>query len=234
MNGPPTAAPISQSRPWRWTYHANTISLPLFCRRWTLNGLAPRLIESHYEGNYGSALTQELEALDPATASIEASTPLTKHGNSGGPGNAHIARCSQMKIDGGCFLRQHHIRSSHRSSEKVMICHCTDCQNITGSAFRVNVPVAKEHITFRGGQPKTMVKTAESGNKRAQAFCPECGSPLYGAAPVADPPSFLLRSWCDPAARATAGQKVQTWSRSALDWAMDVRAIPRFPKGQGT
>jgi superoxide dismutase, Fe-Mn family len=36
-----------------------------------LNGLAPRLIESHYEGNYGSALTQELEALDPATASIE-------------------------------------------------------------------------------------------------------------------------------------------------------------------
>jgi len=38
-----------------------------------------------------------------------------------------------------------------------------------------------------------MVKTAESGNSRAQAFCPECGSPLYGAAPVADPPSFLLR-----------------------------------------
>jgi Fe-Mn family superoxide dismutase len=42
-----------------------------------LNGITPRLIESHYEGNYGSALrrlnaiTEELEALDPATASIE-------------------------------------------------------------------------------------------------------------------------------------------------------------------
>jgi len=50
---------------------------PLFCRPWTLNGITPRLIESHYEGNYGSALrrlnaiTEELEALDPATASIE-------------------------------------------------------------------------------------------------------------------------------------------------------------------
>ena len=47
---------------------------PLFCRPWTLMGIT---IESHYEGNYGSALrrlnavTEELEALDPATASIE-------------------------------------------------------------------------------------------------------------------------------------------------------------------
>jgi superoxide dismutase, Fe-Mn family len=50
---------------------------PLFCRPWTLNGITPRLIESHYEGNYGSALrrlnaiTEELQALDPATASRE-------------------------------------------------------------------------------------------------------------------------------------------------------------------
>jgi superoxide dismutase, Fe-Mn family len=48
---------------------------PLFCRPWTLNGITPRLIESHYEGNYGSALrrlnaiTAELEALDPAMTS---------------------------------------------------------------------------------------------------------------------------------------------------------------------
>jgi len=46
---------------------------PLFCRPWTLNGVTPRLIESHYENDYGRALqrlnevTAELEALDPAT-----------------------------------------------------------------------------------------------------------------------------------------------------------------------
>ena len=44
---------------------------PLFCRPWTLNGISPRLIESHYENDYGNALnslnaiTEELEALDP-------------------------------------------------------------------------------------------------------------------------------------------------------------------------
>src|SRR5258706_11390970 len=97
-----------------------------------------------------------------------------------------------MKIDGGCFCGNITFEADI-DPEKVMICHCTDCQNITGSAFRVNVPVAKEHITFRGGQPKAMVKTAESGNKRAQAFCPECGSPLYGAAAVGGPPSVFLR-----------------------------------------
>src|SRR6476646_6292563 len=46
---------------------------PLFCRPWTLNGFTPKLIESHYENNYGGAFTRlnaisdELEALDPAT-----------------------------------------------------------------------------------------------------------------------------------------------------------------------
>jgi Fe-Mn family superoxide dismutase len=47
---------------------------PLYCRPWTLNGITPKLIESHYEGNYGSALrklnalTKEISSLDPATA----------------------------------------------------------------------------------------------------------------------------------------------------------------------
>lgn len=46
---------------------------PLFCRPWMLNGISPRLIESHYENNYGgalnrlNALTDELAALDPST-----------------------------------------------------------------------------------------------------------------------------------------------------------------------
>ena len=46
---------------------------PIYCRPWLLNGLSQRLIESHYENNYGGALrrlnaiTQKLETLDFAT-----------------------------------------------------------------------------------------------------------------------------------------------------------------------
>jgi Fe-Mn family superoxide dismutase len=43
---------------------------PLYCRPWTLNGISPRLIESHYENNYGAALnrlnaiSEEIEQFD--------------------------------------------------------------------------------------------------------------------------------------------------------------------------
>jgi Fe-Mn family superoxide dismutase len=45
---------------------------PIFCRPWLLNGLSLKLIESHYENNYGGALrrlntiTEQLETLDSA------------------------------------------------------------------------------------------------------------------------------------------------------------------------
>lgn len=47
---------------------------PLPCRPWTLNGISPQLIESHYQADYGAAvarlnaLGEEIEALDPALA----------------------------------------------------------------------------------------------------------------------------------------------------------------------
>jgi Fe-Mn family superoxide dismutase len=46
----------------------------IYCRPWTLNGLSLKLIESHYENNYGGALrrlnaiTEQLESLDFAKA----------------------------------------------------------------------------------------------------------------------------------------------------------------------
>ena len=57
---------------------------PLFCRPWVLNGITPRLIESHYEIIYGgavrrlNAVTGELQALDLATASIEGVSRLKR------------------------------------------------------------------------------------------------------------------------------------------------------------
>ena len=57
---------------------------PLFCRPWTLNGMSPKLIESHYENNYGAALnrlnalTRELQTLDVATVPAEVISRLSR------------------------------------------------------------------------------------------------------------------------------------------------------------
>src|SRR3979411_1779570 len=46
---------------------------PLFVRPWTVNGISPGLIESHYEINYGgtgnrlNAISEQLDSLDRAT-----------------------------------------------------------------------------------------------------------------------------------------------------------------------
>jgi Fe-Mn family superoxide dismutase len=48
---------------------------PIYCRPWLLNGLSQRLIESHYENNYGGAL-RRLNAISERLASLDfATTP---------------------------------------------------------------------------------------------------------------------------------------------------------------
>ena len=97
-----------------------------------------------------------------------------------------------MKVDGACHCGAITVEGEI-DPERVTICHCTDCQTSTGSAFRVSVPVAGKAFKM-AGQPSIYVKTtAENGNPRINAFCPTCGSPIYSSAPGDDPPeSYML------------------------------------------
>jgi hypothetical protein len=62
-----------------------------------------------------------------------------------------------------------------------MICHCSDCQTLSGSAFRTVVLTHEDAFKLLTGELKIYVKTGESGTKRPQAFCPECGTPILQA-----------------------------------------------------
>ena len=75
-----------------------------------------------------------------------------------------------MKVTGACHCGSITIEGE-ADPEKVTICHCTDCQTGTGSAFRVSVPIPGKRFKMKG-QPTNYVKTtADSGNPRVQAFC---------------------------------------------------------------
>lgn len=129
-----------------------------------------------------------------------------------------------MKITGSCHCGA--IRySAEIDPARVTICHCTDCQKLTGTAYRVSVGTRRENIVLEHGTPKTYVKTADSGAERAQLFCPECGSPLF-TYDLATPDAYGLRVGCIDQRRQLVPSK-QIWCRSALPWAMDIAALPR-------
>src|SRR5207253_9399949 len=109
---------------------------------------------------------------------------------------------------------------------KVLICHCTDCQSLSGAAFRTVVRVPANAFKLLSGAPKTYVKQADSGNRFAQAFCGNCGSPIYGAHPVDNPKFYGIRVGA-LRQRHTLSPKLQIWCRSAQPWVEQLDAVPK-------
>src|ERR1700719_3794686 len=86
-------------------------------------------------------------------------------------------------------------------------------------------------FVMKSGTPKIYIKTAESGNKQAHAFCPDCGTALYAAA-VANPPFYGLRVGTLDR-RAELSTTRQFWCRSALPWSMDLTQVEHFEGQSG-
>ncbi len=110
-----------------------------------------------------------------------------------------------------------------------MICHCTDCQTLSGSAFRTVAFACEGTFKLLSGKLKIYVKTGESGTKRPQSFCPECGTPIYSSTIGEGPKVHVIRV-------GTARQrdqlvpKVQLWCRSSQIWLNDLSTVPKIEK----
>jgi hypothetical protein len=131
-----------------------------------------------------------------------------------------------MHIDGVCHCGLISF-TAEIDPARIMICHCTDCQVLSGSPFRVSVAAPIETFVLRGN-PKTYIKTSESGNRRAQVFCPECATPLYAMAPE-NATSVIIRLGC-VTQRAELTPAVQLWQRSSVPWLPELHRIPGSPK----
>lgn len=107
----------------------------------------------------------------------------------------------------------------------VSICHCTDCQTLSGTAFRVVVFTPGEKFRLTRGAPKIYVKTAESGNRRAMAFCAECGSPIYAASADESPPKAYGIRVGTARQRDQLPPRRQIWHRSAVAWLPEMKGL---------
>lgn len=114
--------------------------------------------------------------------------------------------------------------------ENAAICHCVDCQKLTGTAFRVTVFAPEANFRLTRGEPAIYVKTtAESGTPRAQAFCPTCGSHLYVTGVGEGPKLYGIRVGTADQ-RAELRPHKQIWHQSALDWLDTIGALPTKEK----
>lgn len=133
-----------------------------------------------------------------------------------------------MKIDGACHCGDISF-SAEIDPEQIIICHCTDCQTLSGSAYRTVALAREESFKLLSGNPKIYIKIAENGTRRAQAFCSECGSPIYSA-PESGPSDFFGIRVGAIKQRDQLIPKTQYWSRSAQTWGQDLSHMPKIEK----
>lgn len=108
-----------------------------------------------------------------------------------------------------------------------MICHRTDCQTLSGTAFRTVVQTAEDGFTLLSGEPKIDIKIGSSGAKRIQSFCAECGSPFYSTS-VGDGPKIYNIRLGTVRQRDELPPKPQIWSRSAQHWLGDLDEVKKI------
>jgi len=108
--------------------------------------------------------------------------------------------------------------------DSITICHCRDCQRLSGTAFRANVAAPSKAFRLLRGEPRSYIKTADSGARRRHAFCGQCGAPVYSCA-VENPQSYTLRVGALDQASELGKPVSQIWTRRRLGWVPAIAGV---------
>lgn len=133
-----------------------------------------------------------------------------------------------MKVSGRCHCGAIAYEAEVKP-DSINICHCADCQMLTGSAFRANVQASAATFRILRGEPRNYVKTADSGARRVHAFCPGCGTPVYSCA-AESPQTYSLRVGTLAQRYELGVPQRQIWTKRRLPW---VPLVPHVPEIEG-
>ena len=133
-----------------------------------------------------------------------------------------------MKIEGACHCGYITYRAEI-DPEKVGLCHCTDCQTLSGSAFRTIAFTHEGTFELLSGELKTYMKTSESGVQRPQSFCPQCGTPIHSTS-TDDGPKVRSQRAGTIRQRDKLVPQFQVWTRSEQSWISEIPSVPKHEK----
>ena len=97
-----------------------------------------------------------------------------------------------MHIDGACHCGAVSF-TAQIDPDRVIVCHCSDCQVLSGAPFRAVAVAPIETLKVRGTTKSYEV--TQSGKRMSQVFCPECATPLWATAPE-NPTTVIIRLGC--------------------------------------
>ena len=125
---------------------------------------------------------------------------------------------------GGCLCNA--LRYQFKTGpQTVYICHCTECQKVSSSAFGMSVRVNVDDFNITRGTGKLIKTTADSGRTKEGLFCPECGTriigkPTSGSLVIVKAGTLDNPNWFRPVAHI--------WTRSAQSWFSFLDGLPKF------
>ncbi len=107
-------------------------------------------------------------------------------------------------------------------------CHCTECQRRSGGPMTLSCVVPVADVALRSGRLAEATRIAESGNTVPTAFCPDCGTAIFGGRLSADGEGVVVlragtlddTTWLRPS--------VHVWTRSAQPWVIFPDGARRF------
>ena len=126
-----------------------------------------------------------------------------------------------MKINGQCFCGAIAYQATLVSPD-ISLCHCSDCQALSGSPYRATVTAMEPDFAVTGGEPAFYVKTGSSGRKSTQYFCATCGSNLFRRSEGEDRVGIRIGTI---AQRGLLRPARQSWVGSGLPWAQDLGGL---------
>ena len=136
-----------------------------------------------------------------------------------------------MKTTGACHCGAIHFEAEV-DENRISICHCRDCQILSGSAFRTAARVEPSKFVITRGTPKFYDKIADSGATRRMAFCGDCGTHICSLPMNMDEPGGYISlrvSSCEDFARMKPAAEI--WCDSRVSWVAPDEGAAQFPKG---
>ncbi len=135
-----------------------------------------------------------------------------------------------MEISGGCFCGAIGYESDLDDSW-VGICHCRDCQILSGSAFRMSSMADFGTFRFTKGTPKYFDKRADSGSVRRLAFCGECGTHLCSLPSERDSkPAFVSIRLSTAREFPKLNPTAEIFCDSRVSWLEPMKGKAQFPR----